>query len=292
MKTLTSILGTVLLLAASSVGAADSPKVIDVKITGHGKPLILIPGLACSGAIWDGAVKHLQDNYECHVVSLAGFGGTAPVKTEHLVDDARDQIIAYARAKKLQKPAIVGHSLGGTVALAIAEAAPDLPGEIVSVDGLPFLAGVMMPGVTDLEGAKKGAAAMRQMMSKQTPEQFAEYQRTVSIPSMVTKPEDVQRIAEMCGKSDGGAVAQAMTELLTTDLRPELAKIKCPILVLGALAGLVQYAPRETLEQNYKTQFANAPQTTFEFFDKSKHFIMIDDPEGFYAALERGLAAK
>lgn len=290
MKTLVPCLSAALLFAASSAGAADTPKVIEVKVTGHGQPVILIPGLATPGAIWDDTVKHLQDKYECHVVTIAGFGGVLPVKTDNLIDDARDQIIAYAREHQLQKPVIVGHSLGGTLALAIGEKAPDLPSEIISVDGLPFLAGVMFPGVTDAEGAKKAAAAMRQKISGQTPEQFAEYQRKVSIPSMVTKPEDVERIATMCGKSDGAAVGQAMSELLSTDYRPELGKIKSPILVMGALAELLQFARREVLEQNYKSQFTNAPQTRFEFFDKAKHFIMIDDPAGFYAALDKELA--
>ena len=163
---------------------------------------------------------------------------------------------------------------------------------IVSVDGLPFLAGVMLPGVTDVEGAKKGAAKMRQMMGSQTPEQFADYQRKVSIPMMVTKPEDVERIAAMCSKSDGATVAQAMSELMVSDYRPELGKIKSPILVLGAFAQISQFAPRETLEQNYKSQFTNAPQTRFEFFEKAKHFIMIDDPAGFQAVLDKELATR
>lgn len=291
MKKIVTCLSAVLFFAAASVRAADAPKVIDVKITGHGQPVILIPGLATPGAIWDDAVKHLQDKYECYVVSLAGFGGLPAVKTDQLLDDARDQIIAFVRGHKLEKPVLIGHSLGGTLALAIGEKAPDLPGEIISVDGLPFLAGVMFPGVTDVEGAKKGVAAMRQTISRQTPEQFAQYQRGVSIPSMVTKPADVERIAEMCGKSDPTTVGQAMGELLSRDFRPELGQIKCPILVLGALAQILQYAPREVLEQNYKSQFTNAPQTRFQFFEKSKHFIMVDDPSGFYAVLDHELAA-
>ncbi|MBA3960947.1 MAG: alpha/beta hydrolase [Chthoniobacterales bacterium] len=291
MKKLISSFGAVILFAASSLGA-NAPKLIDVQVTGHGKPVILIPGLACSGAVWDDTVNHLQDKYECHVVSIAGFGATPAQKTDELFDAVRDQIIAYAREHKLDKPAIVGHSLGGTLALAIGEAAPELPSDIVSVDGLPFLAGVMFPGVTDAEGAKKAAASMRQMIGRQTPEQFAQYQSGVTIPSMVTKPDDVKRIAEMCGKSDPATVAQAMSELLGRDYRPELGKIKCPVLVLGALAGLLQYAPKDALEQNYKTQFTNAPQTRFQFFDKSKHFIMVDDPAGFYATLDKELVAR
>lgn len=287
------ILYSALFCVLYSLGKAATPavpKVINVQVTGHGQPVILIPGLACSGAVWDGTVQHLQDKYECHVVSLAGFGGMPAAKTNDLLGNARDQIIAYAREHKLNKPAIIGHSLGGTLALAIGEAAPELPGDIVSVDGLPFLAGVMFPGVTDAASAKKAADSMQHMIGRETPEQFANYQRNVSIPSMVTKPEDVKRVAEMCGKSDPATVAEAMGELLSRDYRTDLGKIKCPILEMGALAGLLQYAPEEMLKQNYQKQFANAPQTRFQFFPKSKHFIMIDDPAGFYAALDKELA--
>ncbi len=291
MKKLCTFLSAAFLFAASLAHAAETSKVIDVKVTGHGKPIILIPGLACDGSVWDGTVKHLQDKYQCHVVSIAGFGGTPAVKTDDLLNEARDQIIAYAQTQKLEKPTIIGHSLGGTLALMIAEQAPELPGGIVSVDGLPFLAGVWFPGVTDVEGAKKGAAALHESMKGETPERFAAYQRHVAIPSMVTKPADVKRIAEMCSKSDPGAVAEAMNELLTCDYRPELGKIKCPILVMGALGGLLQYAPRPALEANYKNQFKNALQTRFVFFDQAKHFIMIDDPAGFDAALDQELTA-
>lgn len=293
MNRLQSILSAALLLAASSIHAAEAPKIIDVKVTGtgSGSPVILIPGLACDGSIWDETVKHLQDKYQCHVVSIAGFGGTPAVKTDDLLNSARDQIIAYARAQKLEKPTIVGHSLGGTVAIMIGEQAPELPGQIISVDGLPFLAGVMLPGVKDVEGAKKGAAAMRAQMDGQTPEQAAAFQKNISLPAMVTKPADVERVFTMCAKSDRATVAEAMSEMLTRDFRPELGKIKCPILVMGALAQILQYAPRDVLEANYKNQFTNAEQTRFQFFEDAKHFIMIDDPAGFQAALDQELAA-
>lgn len=246
---------SVALLFTITLPAAETPKVIDVKTIGAGKPVILIPGLASPGAVWDDVVKDLSGKYQCHVVTVAGFGGLPPVKSEHLLDDVRDQIIAYAQENKLTKPALIGHSLGGTLALAIAEKAPELPGDIIIVDSLPFLDAVMLPGVTDAQGARQAAAGMRAMIEKNTPEQFAAYQRNVSIPSMVTKPEDGQRIAEMCGKSDPATVGQAMAELMTSDERADLSKIKCPILVLGSLADKAQY-PREEVEKNYKSQYA------------------------------------
>ena len=290
MQKLSTLLNVALWFAASPAFAAEAPQVIDVKMTGHGRPVIFIPGLATAGAVWDGTVRRLQDKYECHVVNIAGFGAMPPVKTGRLLEDVRDQIIAYARTRKLEKPTIIGHSLGGTLALAIAEQAPNLPGDVVCVDGLPFLAGIRFPGVRNEDDARKAVAAARQTIEKQTADQFASHPPAESNPSPATKSEYAQRINEVCGQSDPATVAQARIEVLGTDFRPALGKIKCPILVLGALAGKSQTASRETLEENYRKQYANAPQTRFEFFPGSRHYLMLDDPAGFYAALERELA--
>ena len=46
-----------------------------VRVVGKGRPVLLIPGLTCPGAVWDETVAYYQGRYQCHVVSLAGFGG-------------------------------------------------------------------------------------------------------------------------------------------------------------------------------------------------------------------------
>ena len=65
---------TLLIALALTTGlAAEQP--FQVKVTGHGQPMILIPGLSCPGEVWDGAVAHYKDHYQLHVISLAGFAG-------------------------------------------------------------------------------------------------------------------------------------------------------------------------------------------------------------------------
>ncbi|WP_197070533.1 alpha/beta fold hydrolase [Hymenobacter sp. DG25B] len=49
-----------------------------VRVVGKGQPVLLIPGLTCPGAVWDETVARYQSRYQCHVISLAGFGGVAP----------------------------------------------------------------------------------------------------------------------------------------------------------------------------------------------------------------------
>src|SRR5436190_6728080 len=107
----------------SAACASPLPHSFAVEVTGKGRPMILIPGLASSGKTWDTTVAHYKDKYECHVLTLAGFAGQPPIHLDSFLQTVRDDIISYIRDDKLQKPIIAGHSLGGFVALWIAEQA-------------------------------------------------------------------------------------------------------------------------------------------------------------------------
>src|SRR6201999_2699577 len=107
-----------------------------VTVTGSGPDVILIPGLASSAATWDGTVAHLKDHYRLHVLNLAGFAGepAAGNTTGDVLAPSVEAIDAYIKANHLDHPAIVGHSLGGTMTLMLAKAHPDDIGKIVIVD--------------------------------------------------------------------------------------------------------------------------------------------------------------
>ena len=274
----------------ASVGA-QTTDAIDVQAAGHGEPpLIFIPGLACPGSVWDHVVARFETGYRCHVVTLAGFGGRPPVKTEHFLDDMADAVIAYIREQKLEKPVLVGHSLGGELAMKIALKAPDLPGRLVIVDGLPFVGAIMAPGIDDADAAKPVADAYRRTLATMTPEQFAAGQQQY-LGAMVTSPEKAAEIAAGTGKSDPATTGQAMGELLQTDFRSELDKIKCPTLVLATLAEKVAMGmPREAVEGIYRRQYAKLPGVRIVFFEKARHFLMVDDLDGFTDALRKELA--
>ena len=87
--------------------------------------MILIPGLQCSGAVWNEAVAHYSDEYQVHVLTIAGFAGEPAIPGLRL-STVRDDLIRYIRENKLDHPVIVGHSLGGFLALWIAATAPDM----------------------------------------------------------------------------------------------------------------------------------------------------------------------
>ena len=62
-------------LAVLASAPSAPPTSFRVQVTGHGRPMILIPGMASSGDTWKSTVAHYESQYTCHVLTLAGFAG-------------------------------------------------------------------------------------------------------------------------------------------------------------------------------------------------------------------------
>ena len=111
------------------------PTTFAVETSGTGHPVIFLPGFACGGRSWDSTVEHLGDTAQSHVVTLAGIAGVPPVAEPSLAR-IHDELVRYIVDNELERPVIVGHSLGGTQALWLAESIPGLGG-VVDVEGGP-----------------------------------------------------------------------------------------------------------------------------------------------------------
>jgi pimeloyl-ACP methyl ester carboxylesterase len=266
---------------------AGAKKSFVVKVTGHGKPMLLIPGLTCGGDVWNGTVDHFKDRYECHVLTLAGFAGQ-PAIAPPMMETIRKDIAAYIRARKLDHPALMGHSLGGFLVFWVGSSEPDLVGPIVAVDGLPFYGAIFNPGAT-AETAKPMAESMRQAMGGQSQEEFAEQNKRF-LGNMITDSKNLELIDSTCAKSDPKAVGNAMYDLMTTDLRPEVAKIKTPVLLIGAGGNFQTPESLARGKETYETQVAKIPTHRVLFAEKSKHFIMLDAPDFLFSAVDDFLA--
>lgn len=274
--------------ASASQPASESASATSftVEVSGKGKPIIFIPGLASSGEVWKKTVAQFSNRYECHVITLAGFADVAPITTP-LLATVQKELVEYIDAKHMDRPIIVGHSLGGFLALRIAADTPTKVGRLVIVDSLPALGAVQMPDITP-EQLKSMAARMRDTMKSQDAATFAEGQRR-SIASMVTKPEDVERVLGWGRKSDGATVVNAMHDLIATDLRADIARIKSPTLVLGTWIAYKDYTTRAAVEDTFKTQYRKLEGVTIEVADTARHFIMYDDPQWLLEHMEKFL---
>jgi pimeloyl-ACP methyl ester carboxylesterase len=205
-----------------------------------------------------------------------------------MLEQVREGIAAYIRKNKLDHPAIVGHSLGGFLALDLAAHYPDLPGRLVIVDAYPFMGGVADAKAT-AEQARAMAAQIRGYMVAQTQDMYEGYVRSgMSTRMMVEKESDFQRIVGWGLASDRTAVTDAVVEMFSADLRDDIARIKSPTLVMGSYIGF-QGATREGVEGNLRRQYAKLQGVEIQVTDKAHHFIMWDDPEWMFGHMDRFL---
>lgn len=278
------------LLAASALVLSAAPafaaNAFKAEVTGKGKPIILIPGLASSGEVWAGTVKRFCGPNQCHVLTLAGFAGQ-PAIEQPLLPAVEEELAAYIRANRLEKPTIVGHSLGGLVALKLASDHPDKVGRLVIVDSLPALGATQMPDITPDQLNAMAARLRDGILAQDEAARAASQRRTVS--GMVTAPADVERIIGWGKQSDRHTVANAMYQVMSSDLRGDVARIKAPTLVLGTWIAFKDYAPRAAIAETFKAQYAKLDGAQIELADTARHFIMYDDPEWMYARMEQFL---
>ena len=196
-----------LLASALLTGAAHAatPTAFTVDVTGQGRPLILIPGLASSGEVWQGTVARLcgpKTGRACHVLTLAGFAGVAPIEGD-LLAQAEQQLADYISTQKLGRPAIIGHSLGGFLALKMAIDHPAQTGKLLIVDSLPALGATQMPGATPEQ-----LQAMSSQMQSAMPHVKTELSDFA--PRLITTKINPEKIRDVIGK--GGSVIRAITE--------------------------------------------------------------------------------
>jgi pimeloyl-ACP methyl ester carboxylesterase len=204
----------------------------------------------------------------------------------------RDAIAAYIRKNKLDHPVIIGHSLGGMMALDLAAHEPDLTGKLVIVDSYPFLMGATNPNTTP-EQAREIAAQIRGYIGGQSKDAYDAYVKSgVGMRSMVERDSDFQRLVAWGLASDRTAVGDWMAELYSIDMREDVARIKVPVLVMASYIGF-QGATRAGVEANLKAQYAKLAGVEIQVTDKAHHFIMWDDPEWMFGLTDRflGMAA-
>jgi pimeloyl-ACP methyl ester carboxylesterase len=277
-----------LLLSAAPLSAADYP--FQVKVIGKGKPMILIPGLCCAGEVWDSTVGHFKDRYECHVLTLAGFAGVPPAKGDKpFLDTMAEGIAAYARDKKLDKPVLVGHSLGATLALRTAASAPDQFGGVVMVDGFPATLALFMPDAP-AEQRARFATDRRDQLARATREVFLKEMR--GLFGQMLAGEKLEMAMRWVAAGDQPTAVKALAEVYAADARADVAKVRGPLLVLGAFNdGMAKFGlpSAEEMEKRLKQQVEKAKDGRVAVHPNCKHFIMYDEPKWLFEQMEKVL---
>ena len=257
---------------------------ISVSVEGNGQDVILIPGLASSRDVWAGLATTLLKGHRVHLVQVAGFAGSPAARDSNrkVAAPTAEAIADYIRHEHIKTPIVIGHSLGGEMALMLGARHPDAVGRLVIVDALPFYSLLIDPAATSAAMMPR-AAEFRDALLAASPAQ-ADAMQMASIARLV-KTETARPALVAAGlKSDRRTVADATYELMTTDLRPELGRITAPTEIIYAYDPIYG-VPASKIGAIFRTAYSSTPSVHFVRIDGSFHFIMFDQPKAFTQAV-------
>lgn len=292
-RKLTLALAAIVTVAAPAEAKAPfkSDRIL-VTTVGQGPDVVLIPGLTSSPKVWTETVR-AHPGYRFHLVQLNGFAGvpTAGAADGLVAAPAAEEIARYIAEEHLRKPALIGHSLGGTMALMLAARHSDEVGKVMVIDMLPFLGAVFGPPGATSDSIRPLAEQIGKGMAGANDAQWAASMKQ-NVEGMV-RTVDLRAVPMEDGLSSDRSVAgRAMTELIITDLRPELPSITAPTTVLFVRGTNLPMLTDEQMEATYKLAFADLKGVTLTRIPDSNHFIMFDQPARFAEEVTKFLGSR
>ncbi|MFN3353117.1 MAG: alpha/beta fold hydrolase, partial [Brevundimonas sp.] len=221
------------------------------------------------------------------------FGQLAPGANRQgaVVGPVADELRRYIGEARLARPAVIGHSMGGLVALRAAADAGRLggagPGRVMVVDASPFFPALIHQGATvgDVEPVARLAYSAVLFLGA---EAVAD-QGSILGGRLAPQAEAVFSTLGWQG-GDRGVIAQALYEVMTLDLRHRLVDVRVPVTVAYGWSRN-RDAARGRLSPLFRAAYANLPgEVRFEPIEGAEHMVMIDQPDRFLAAVRRFLA--
>lgn len=252
-------------LAGARPGEIIEVSSIRAEKQGDGTPLIFIPGLAGGPWVWAGMTWRFSPRSTVYCLTLPGFDGRPGVAAP-VIDKAVADITLFIEQSRLERPVLVGHSLGGFIALRVAIERPALIGAIVTVDGFP-----VFPPLADADAAGRRAAA------EQRADEFAKVRNQAELLTLMSDfmaermndPLEAAKAAAEAARSDPAAIAHYLREMLSADLRPDLHKLTAPWLALAADNSYKKGLSGAAIQDFYARLLANAPRAAILLIRRS-----------------------
>ena len=268
-------------VAAASAWRSDR---LSIEVIGTGPDVVLIPGLASSREVWRTLATRLSATHRVHLVQLAGFAGEPWRHGDGpFVAPEVEALARYVRETGLVKPAVIGHSMGGLSGLMLAQAHPEAVGRLMIVDALPFFSALFGPTMTVEQARPFADQAAAGVLAADTA--AFEAQQTQTAIGLARDPATREAMVRWSMATDRRAMAAALRDVMTTDLRPGLAAMTTPVTALYA-ADPDGGAPAAMADALWGREYAALPGVRLIRVDGSRHFIMADQPARFDALVD------
>lgn len=260
-----------------------------VSVEGAGTDVVFIHGLGASPECWEEAGKYLP-GVRRHVLHLRGFAGLAPSASRdpmNFLKPTADALAGYIRNLKAGPVAVVGHSMGGIIALLLARDHADVVDRLMVVDVPAYFSVLINPFATAPSMAPFAQHSRRSYADRSKSDLQEDIRRTTE--KLVRDPAHMDRIIKWGVESDQQTTADVMAEVMVTDLRGDLQRIEAPVDVIYTWDRTTP-ASKLGLDQVYTSSYSGLRDGRKLRIDDARHYVMFDQPAAFYGAVEASLA--
>jgi pimeloyl-ACP methyl ester carboxylesterase len=256
------------------------------RMAGSGPPVVLIHGMVNSSRHWEPVALRLAEEYTVIAPDLIGHGDSAAVRGDYSLGAHASSIRDLLAALGVERATIVGHSLGGGIAMQFFYQFPQRTERLalISSGGLgrevsPLLRGAAMPGAS----AGLWAAAHPRVLEaiSRAGERMRERGRGLGVYLLA--------IARALGPLGQPGARRAFLQTLRSviDFRGQHVSARDRLYLLDGFPTLIVWGERDhTIPLSHGLRAHHEiPGSRFETLPRAAHFPHIEDPEGLAAAL-------
>jgi pimeloyl-ACP methyl ester carboxylesterase len=233
-------------------------------------PMLFVHGWCCDHTYFAPQFEHFRRDHRCVAVDLRGHGRSDKPEQEYTMSGFADDLAWLCGQIGLAKPVVVGHSMGGVIALELAARSPDLPSAVVAVDSPIIPPDALRAGVIELP------LGLRSPAYREVAQQFVA--NALFLPT--DNAERKARIVEAMSSAPQHVMASAMEQIFAWDGEAAASKCTVPVLNLIAASPLTNVVRFQEL----------CPQLVNGQTVGAGHFHQLEVPEQVNAMIERFLA--
>ena len=244
---------------------------IEYRTYGNGNPaIILIHGWATDANYWNAQFNPLKARYTVVAVDLAGHGASSKNRTDWSMGNYGEDVAAVVRRLPNPQIILVGHSMGGTVAL---EAARRIGDRVIGIIVVDALKSVGLPPLPAAEIDKRVAPFRADFIG--SVRKYA----TEELFEKGADPVFVQKVAYDMSLEPPEVAIPSLQALLSMDFANLLPGIKVPVLAINSDLGATDEARiRKSL-----------PAFKADVIPHTSHFLMMEVPDKFNSILLRDI---
>ncbi|MGQ9600425.1 MAG: alpha/beta fold hydrolase [Anaerolineae bacterium] len=250
--------------------------IVHYEVVGRGKPVVLLHGWLGSWGCWLGTMEALASRYRAYALDFWGFGESDKRRTSYKISDFVDLVDQFMERLGISEAPVVGHSMGGTVALNLALDHPERVQKVAVVgspiDGRSLNIFLKLAGYPWIAFLVWNSPALLRLGIKL----FAPW-------IAANWSQWYQLLMHDLSKMTLESFLWSIHSLHHTDLSSRIGELQMPTLgVYGRGDKIVD--PRQA------ELFRGVPVARVEMMAGSRHFPMLDEPEEFYSVLTDFLA--